>query len=101
MSYGYDAYDRFNQLSATSAGLSAAYTYGFTTNTNLIATISDTSGWTETMSYETNRDLLASIEGKYSTATKAKFAYTHDNLGRRTSVTTTKTSRAPRRSGRR
>ena len=82
VTYGYDGYGRFNGLGAGGA----SFAYGFAANTNLIATISESSGWTETMTYESNRDLLASIEGKFGTATKAKFAYTHDALGRRATV---------------
>ncbi|HEX2855460.1 MAG TPA: hypothetical protein VHO24_19650, partial [Opitutaceae bacterium] len=85
-SYGYDAYGRFNQLSALSSSLSTSHTYGFAANTNLIGTISETSGWTETMTYESNRNLLASINGTFGASSKAQFAYTHDVLGRRATV---------------
>ena len=55
-----------------------------------LASIADsTSGWTQTRAYLSNRDLLDVIETKVSTATKAKFDYAHDNLGRRTAVAKT------------
>jgi YD repeat-containing protein len=83
VTYGYDTYGRFNSLSA--AGVSFGYTY--TGNSNLLASIADTgSGWTQTRTYLSNRDLLDVIESKVSTATKARFDYAHDNLGRRTGV---------------
>lgn len=82
VSYGYDAYGRFNNI--VSGGVS--HTYGFAANTNLIGTISETSGWGETMTYESNRNLLASINGTFGSSSKAQFAYTHDVLGRRATV---------------
>ncbi|HRG55263.1 MAG TPA: RHS repeat-associated core domain-containing protein, partial [Lacunisphaera sp.] len=86
VTWGYDPYGRFNSLAG--GGTTLAYTYA--TNSNLLASIADTaSGWTQTRSYVTNRDLLDIIETKISTTSKAKFDYAHDNLGRRTSVNKT------------
>ena len=84
VSYGYDATGRFNGLSTPSSG--PAFTYAFTTGSNLVASITDTSGWTETNTYEAHRNLLTNIDGQFSTAVKAQFAYTHDALGRRATV---------------
>jgi RHS repeat-associated protein len=82
VSYGYDAYGRLNHV------LGVNYTY--TPNSNLIAAATDDSGaWTQYRSYESNRNLLSAIETKSSTVTKARFAYTHDALGRRVSKTET------------
>jgi RHS repeat-associated protein len=86
VTYGYDTYGRFNSL----AGGGQTFSYGYATNSNLIASIADTaSGWTQTCSYVTNRDLLDVIETKISSTTKSRFDYGHDNLGRRTSVAKT------------
>jgi RHS repeat-associated protein len=84
ITYGYDATDRFNSLSMLGG---PAYTYAYAANSNLIGSITDSaSGWTETMSYNSTRDLLDSVDGQFSTAHKATFAYAYDTLGRRTSV---------------
>jgi hypothetical protein len=81
--WGYDTSGRFNSLAASGTTL----TYGYTTNSHLLSAISHTvSGWTQTRTYESNRDLLDVIETKYSTATKAKFDHTHDSLYRATTI---------------
>jgi RHS repeat-associated protein len=79
--FGYDNYGRLNNV--------GGWIYGYTPNSNLIASVADSNGWTQYRAYETNRNLLASIETKFSTATKSKFAYISDALGRRTSLTQT------------
>lgn len=80
--YGYDTYGRFEKLWLPSG---SAFTYAYTANANLIASITHTDGWSETQSYETTRNTLASISGKYGAAVKAQYAYVSDSLGRRTS----------------
>lgn len=82
--YGYDTYGRFN---AINNGHGIDVTYSYTSGSNLIAAISATSGWTETMTYEAHRDLMTSIVGQYGSTVKAQFDYAYDTLGRRTSVT--------------
>lgn len=80
--FGYDAYGRVSSV------MGMNYTY--TPNSNLIATVADPGGaWAQYRSYEPNRNLLSSIQTKYSSATRSSFAYGHDALGRRTSLTQT------------
>lgn len=67
--------------SSSLTGLATTYMV----NGNLIATIANSSGYTETMTRESNCDLLATINGQFSAVGKAAFAYGHDTLGRRTS----------------
>lgn len=82
LGYGYDTYGRLNQAST--------FTYAYTAGSNLLASIYDTaSAWTQTRTYESNRNLLDVIETKYSTTSKARFDYTNDTLGRRTGVAKT------------
>ncbi len=82
LGYGYDTYGRLNQAST--------FTYAYTSGSNLLASIYDAaSAWTQTRTYESNRNLLDVIETKYSTASKARFDYTNDTLGRRTGVAKT------------
>ena len=84
--YGYDTTGRFNALTADST----AFTYAYTANSNLIASITQSSAnWTQTRAYLSNRNLLDVVETKISTNSKAKFDYAHDNLGRFTSVAKT------------
>jgi RHS repeat-associated protein len=72
----------------TDNGITYGYTY--TPNSNLVSAINETgSGYAQLYAYESNRDLLASVETKFVTDSKAKFAYTSDQLGRRTAVSKT------------
>ncbi|HEU5078918.1 MAG TPA: RHS repeat-associated core domain-containing protein [Opitutaceae bacterium] len=80
--FGYDAYGRVSNV--------AGITYTYVPNSNLIFTVSDSSGaWNQTRNYEPQRNLLSSIETKYGSTTLAKFAYVNDVLGRRTNRTDT------------
>ena len=85
VSYTYDTYGRFNGITTPSSG--PAFSYSFTSGSNLVAAISETSGWTETNTYETHRNLLSQIKGQYGSPVKAQFDYTHDDLGRRLTAT--------------
>ncbi|MDI1335898.1 MAG: hypothetical protein PSU94_06905, partial [Lacunisphaera sp.] len=93
VTYAYDTYGRFNSLAAGGQ----TFAYGYASNSNLLASITDSaSGWTQTRTYLTARDLLDEIETKVSTASKAKFDYDPagngtglDALGRRTVVAKT------------
>jgi YD repeat-containing protein len=77
--YGYDSYGRMNQV--------WNFTYTYLANSNLISGVADSqTSWTQTRTYEANRDLLDVIETKWGAASKAKFDYASDYLGRRTQV---------------
>jgi RHS repeat-associated protein len=85
VTYGYDTYGRFDAVSTPSSG--PAFSYSFAGGSNLVSAISETSGWTETNTYESNRNLLTQIKGQYGAPVKAQFDYTHDALGRRVTAT--------------
>ncbi|HWA09343.1 MAG TPA: RHS repeat-associated core domain-containing protein [Opitutaceae bacterium] len=87
VSYTYDSTGRFSGLSTPSSG--PAFTYAFTSGSNLVASIAETSGWTETNTYETHRNLLTEIKGQFGSPVKAQFDYAHDALGRRETVVDT------------
>lgn len=92
ITYGFDTYGRFNKLTdtRTTPDTSAVFDYAYTGNSNLLASITNTaSGWTQTRTYETSRDVLDIIETKVGVSTKAKFDYTVDDLRRRTDVSKT------------
>lgn len=80
--YAYDAIGRFSSVTNGSD----VFTYGYLTNSNLISSITYPNDITVTKSYESNRDLVTSIENKYGTTTISKYDYTNDDLGRRTAM---------------
>ena len=85
VNYAYDTYGRFNRVASA-----VGFNYSYLTNSNLISGIvRDGNTWNVTQTYEGNRDLLASISTYQESANKATFAYRHDSLGRRTSVSET------------
>ncbi len=87
ITYGYDTYGRLNGVALTGG---PSFVYGFVANSNLISGVSDSgSGWTQTRTWLSNRDLLGSIETKFSTTSIGKFQYVSDALGRRTSKVST------------
>ncbi|HWA09836.1 MAG TPA: RHS repeat-associated core domain-containing protein [Opitutaceae bacterium] len=88
VTYGYEStYARLNGV-ALSSGPSFSYT--FTSNSGLIAGISESgSTWTQTRTWVSNRDLLASVDTSFASASKGTFAYAYDALGRRSSTVET------------
>jgi len=80
--YGYDGYGRFNSLENGDD----TFTYGYLANSNLISTLTGPNGISTTNTYETNRNLITSIENKYSSTSISKYDYANDAIGRRTSM---------------
>ena len=80
--YGYDAQGRPNQVWGVS--------YAYAADSNLISTVTDTwSSSSQVRTYLPTSDTLDTIEGKWSSTTKAKFDYHHDAMHRIDSVSRT------------
>jgi RHS repeat-associated protein len=82
VAYGYDSLGRFSSVTSGSD----VFTYGYLPSSVLISSISYPNNISVTKSYESNRDLVTSIENKYDTTTISKYDYTNDDLGRRTAM---------------
>ena len=80
--YGYDTYGRFS----TVTNGNDTFTYSYLANSNLIQFITYPSTISVTKSYESNRDLVTSVENKYGQTTISKYDYSNDDLGRRTAM---------------
>lgn len=67
---------------------SRKFLYGYETDSALLKTLAIDGGhaFTITRSFEANRDLLTTVEAKWSTTSRTKFVYAYDDLGRRQSV---------------
>jgi RHS repeat-associated protein len=90
VSYGFDSYGRLNSVGTASTFSAAAHTFNYSrvANSDLIADLTVDSGhpFKITRAYEPNRDLLTSIDATWSNVSRTKYAYAHDDLGRRQSV---------------
>ena len=60
--------------------------YGYLANSNLISTFTGPNGISTSNTYESNRNLITSIENKFDSTTISKYDYVNDALGRRTSM---------------
>jgi RHS repeat-associated protein len=80
--YGYDNLGRFSTVTSGAD----TFTYGYLPNSNLVSSIQYPASISVTKSYESNRDLVTSIENKYGATTVSKYDYTNDDLGRRTAM---------------
>jgi RHS repeat-associated protein len=86
--YGYDQYGRFNSVTNGSD----TFTYSFLTNSNLVQSLTAPNNITVTNAYESNRNLLTSVENKHSTTQVSKYTYRYDDIGRRKDVVNTGTA---------
>ena len=86
---GYDTYGRLNSVSDGTD----TFSYSFTANSNLIATVTRPHNLTTDYSYEANRNLLATVANKYNTSTTiSSYVYRYDATGRRSDVVNTGTA---------
>jgi RHS repeat-associated protein len=83
VSYNYDSTGRFDYACFYGT---PAFTYNFVSNSNLISSITDSAdGWSQTRTWDPNRDLMDSIQTSVSGVTEGSFSYVYDSIGRRTS----------------
>jgi RHS repeat-associated protein len=88
VSYGFDSLGRFSNLTNDPNGTNETFTYSYLPNSNLISGISYPNNISVTKSYESNRDLVTSIENSVTSVPSvvSKYDYLNDVLGRRMSV---------------
>jgi YD repeat-containing protein len=91
--YRYEtATGRFSNLSTSSPAVVAAshtFNYAYLANSDLLGSLSVDGGanpFTITRTFETQRDVLTSIEAKWSTASRTRYDYVVNALGQRTSA---------------
>jgi RHS repeat-associated protein len=83
------AWNALGRVASVTAGTnnnasSQVFSYNYLAGSRLIESLVATgTAFTTTRSYDNQRDLLTSIKGQYSTATKSQFDYTFDAFGRR------------------
>jgi len=86
--YGYDSMGRFSTLRWLNANpqVDDTYTYNYLTNSNLVSSITYPNTITVNNAYESNRNLITSVDNKYGATTISKYDYINDALGRRTAM---------------
>jgi YD repeat-containing protein len=84
VAYGYDEFGRFHSVSSSVAGATAMNTYAYLAGSDLLAGLTNSSGFSWTRTFETNRNLLASVENRFGTNRISRFDYDNDSLARRT-----------------
>ena len=85
---GYDTYGRLNSV----ADGTDTFSYSFTANSDLVASVTRPHNLTTDYAYEANRNLVDYVENKYSATTISKYDYTNDAIGRRTAKSRTGTA---------
>nr|MDU9044388.1 RHS repeat-associated core domain-containing protein [Candidatus Electrothrix aestuarii] len=88
VTYGYDNTGRFNGVSWNVGTHSDTVQYGYEPNSHLLHTTTFSSGALVTNSYEPHRNLKTSVLNTYNATTISQYAYTHDDIGRRKTMTT-------------
>ena len=88
--FGYTADGRFETILSgiNSNATTRTFRYGYLSNSRLVQSLSidGSHPFTVTRSYETTRDLVTSIDSKWSTTTRAKYDFTYDARGLRSTL---------------
>ena len=86
VSYGYDTYGRFAAVSSAVGSASSVANYAYVPGSRLVAGYT-IGGLTRAVSYEPNRNLIASVTNAWNGALISSFDYVNDEIGRRTART--------------
>ena len=81
---GYDTAGRFGSVTTLAPLAALAVQYGYVQGSDLMAGWSSNVGMSFQRTFEANRDLIASVTNAWNGAAISSFAYTNDEIGRRT-----------------
>ncbi|NCC61476.1 MAG: RHS repeat protein [Verrucomicrobiae bacterium] len=88
LTYGYDSYGRFSAISSSVSSVQSVVDYSYLPGADLLSgyTATQVSGLTfqDSRIYKPHRDLITSIQNTFGTNLVSSFAYTNDEIGRRT-----------------
>ena len=82
--YGYDDYGRFGSVTANVNATTNVFAYGYVQGSDMLVGWSSNGGMSFHRTFEPNRDLVASITNAWNGVAVSSFAYTNDEIGRRT-----------------
>ena len=83
VNYSYDAVGRFSSISSAVSGSSAAWTYSYLPDSDLIRQLTNNYGQLTAYTYDPQRNLKTQVLNKFGTNLISQFGYFHDALGRR------------------
>ena len=83
LDYAYDAAGRFAAITSVVATVTNVATYAYVPNSRLLTGYT-MGGFTRTVDYEPDRNLIASVVNTFGANLISRFDYTNDALGRRT-----------------
>lgn len=84
VTYGYDAFGRFASVSSAVAAASSVANYSYVPGADLVAAMTNSSGFAWSRAYEPERDLIASVENAFGANLISAYGYENDADGRRT-----------------
>ena len=84
VAYGYDNFGRFASVSSSVAAASSVASYSYVPGADLVATMTNSSGFAWSRVYEQDRELIASVENAFAANLISAYAYENDADGRRT-----------------
>ena len=84
VTYGYDAYGRFQ--SVESAQSADTFTYTYLSGSSLVSGMTASTGHAWSRSYEPHRNLISAVQNTFGPAIISRFDYVNDAIGRRTAI---------------
>jgi YD repeat-containing protein len=84
VTYGYDSAGRFGSVTTSAPLAPLAVQYAYVQGSDLLAGWSSNVGMSFQRTFEANRDLIASVTNAWNGSAVSSFAYTNDEIGRRT-----------------
>ncbi len=84
LTYGYDTEGRFGSVTANVNSTTNVVTYGYVQGSDMMAGWSSNVGMSFRRTFEPNRDLISSVTNAWNATPISSFAYTNDDIGRRT-----------------
>jgi len=84
VAYGYDNFGRFASVSSSVAAASSVASYSYVPGADLVASMTNSSGFAWSRAYERDRNLIASVENALEANLISAYAYENDADGRRT-----------------
>jgi RHS repeat-associated protein len=84
VAYGYDTFGRFAAVSSSVAAAYSVADYSYVAGSDLVASMTNSAGFSWARAYEQDRALIAGVENRFNDSVLSGFTYHNDEGGRRT-----------------